>query len=428
MITGGAVQADEAVENSFKAGVIDFITKPIRAIEFLARVQSGLIIKRNHDLLMDEIKKCERVETALLKSRQRFKTVADFTYDWESWIAPDKRYIYVSPSCQRISGYAPDDFINNPDLLMELIHPDDKAIMIKHCQTIDKSDEIDSIEFRIITKNGDEKWIGHVCQRVYDNDGQFIGVRSSNCDITESKKMQEEVIKVRKLESLGTMAGGIAHDFNNLLFMVMGNISLAQEDLDSESITFENLKEAEEACIKAKLLTSSLITFSKGGAPIKKIGSIDDLLKDAVISALQDSNIEPVFFITDAIRQVNVDEDQIRHVFNNLTINAKEAMGVSGQLKVSYDIVIAEEDYLTLEKGEYIKITFEDQGCGILKENLDQIFDPYFSTKIIGTEKGQGLGLAVSYSIIEKHNGLITVESEPDMGSTFCVYLQTVST
>ena len=254
-------------------------------------------------------------------------------------------------------------------------------------------------------------------------DGRLVRMEIS-FDITDQKKLQEEVLRSRKLESIGTLAGGIAHDFNNLLYVVMGNISLAKDDLKPEIGTSESLKVAEQACIKAKKLSARLITFSKGGDPVKETMSIDNLLKDAVISALKGFNIKSNISIADGIIQVNIDEDQIKQVVHNIAVNAREAMDDNGRLKVSCEnIDIAEKGYLTLSQGKYIKISFKDQGGGISKENLNKIFDPYFSTKDMGADKGQGLGLTISYSIIEKHGGLITVESELETGSTVSVYL-----
>jgi len=375
----------------------------------------------------EDITKRKQVEKELLESEQNLRIVADFTCDWEYWIAPDDLYIYTSPSCERITGYYPDDFIKNPGLMLEIIHPDDRVMFTNHRHAVDKSNNILLINFRVVTKNGDERWIEHVCQAVYAKDGRYLGQRGSNRDITDQKKLQEEILKARKLESLGALAGGLAHDFNNLLYMAMGNISLAQDDLKYETGTSESLKAAEEACIKAKELTARLITFSKGGDPVKKKIPIGDLLKNTIISALKGFNIKSNISIPDAIRQVNIDDIQIKQVIRNIVVNAKEAMDDNGQLKVSCEnIDIPQEGLLTLNQGKYIKISFEDQGCGISKENMEKIFDPYFSTKDMGVDKGQGLGLTISYSIVQKHGGLITVESEQDIGSTFLVYLPAI--
>ena len=240
----------------------------------------------------------------------------------------------------------------------------------------------------------------------------------------QNKQMEARLRLLEKMESIGTLAGGIAHDFNNLLYVILGNLGLAENTLQDGNMVTENFKAMEKACIKAKELTARLITFSKGGDPVKKMISINDLLKDMVISVLSGSNITPKISIADDIRQVNIDEGQIKQVVQNIVVNAKEAMDDDGQLTVSCkNVDIAEESNLPLSQGEYIKISFEDHGCGISKENLEKIYDPYFSTKDMGTDKGQGLGLTICYSIIQKHGGLIHVESEPGTGSTFSIYL-----
>jgi len=272
-----------------------------------------------------------------------------------------------------------------------------------------------------------KKWYQLRDQAIPWIDGRLVRMEMA-LDITDRKNMETQLQQAQKMESIGILAGGIAHDFNNLLFAVMGNISLAQDDLKPESEASESLRAAEDACVKAKELTARLITFSKGGDPIKKINSIDELLKETVASALQGSNIKPEISIANDIRQANIDEDQIKQVVRNIVVNAKEAMDGNGPLKVSCEnIEISEKNSLTLNPGKYIKIFFEDQGYGISKENMGKIFDPYFSTKDMGADKGQGLGLTISYSIIEKHGGLITVESELRKGSTVSVYLPAAS-
>lgn len=306
--------------------------------------------------------------------------------------------------------------------------PFSRSIIEKAVQRAIEHGEPFDLELEIITAKDNLRSV-HVIGNADKENRRIYGFIQ---DITERKRAEEEresfqkeLLKAQKMESIGTLAGGIAHDFNNLLYVVMGNISLAQDDLNLDSGTSESLKEAEQACIKAKELSARLITFSKGGNPVKKMMPINGLLKDMVVSVLSGSNITPKISIADTVRNANIDESQIKQVVRNIVVNAKEAMNDNGQLTVSCENVdIVEKDYHTLSQGEYIKISFKDKGCGILKENLEKIFDPYFSTKDIGDDKGQGLGLTVSYSIIQKHGGLITVESELGAGSTFSVYLQ----
>ncbi|MBW2654701.1 MAG: hypothetical protein JRC91_07135 [Deltaproteobacteria bacterium] len=174
-------------------------------------------------------------------------------------------------------------------------------------------------------------------------------------------------------------------------------------------------------------MTGRLITFSKGGDPIKRMTSIDDLLKETVTSSLQGSNIKSTVSIPDDIKPVTIDEGQIKQVVRHIVVNAREAMDDNGPLKVSCEnIEISKKDSLALNFGNYIKISFEDQGCGISKENLSKIFDPYFSTKDMGADKGQGLGLTISHSIIKRHGGVLTVASELGTGTTLSVYLPVI--
>ena len=361
---------------------------------------------------------------ALLKSEERFRTVADFTHDWEYWITPEGSHTYVSPSCERITGYSPDEFLNDPGLLEKIVHPDDQSTFVTHLRKTAQREGAFDLDFRIITRDGKERWINHVCQPVYGSDAGYLGQRASNRDISKQKLMQEELLKAKKLEPVGALAGGIAHDFNNLMSVVVGNISLARTEMRPGSKGFKNLVEAEKASIQTTALTSRLITFSKGGRPVKEQVSIGDLVKNSVGSSLKGSDISCIFSVPEDFLPVEVDEEQMKQVIHNITTNAQEAMAEQGTINVSCENVnIGEKDTLNLKDGKYVKISIEDQGPGIPEEELMNIFDPYFSTKDMGTQKGMGLGLAVSDSIVKKHDGLITVESKLGTGTTFSIYL-----
>jgi signal transduction histidine kinase/CheY-like chemotaxis protein len=243
-------------------------------------------------------------------------------------------------------------------------------------------------------------------------------------ETNERKKMEQELIKSQKLESLGVLAGGIAHDFNNLLTAILGNIDIALTDLPAQSEIHDHLKNAETASFRARDLTRQLLTFSRGGAPIKKTVLITDTIKSSASFALSGSNITCEFIISDLLWPVEADDGQISQVIHNLVLNAREAMPGGGVIKIrAENVTSARMANLPLEQDRYIRITVEDMGTGIAEENLPMIFDPYFTTKKVGTQKGMGLGLAICYSIVKNHNGFITADSAVGKGTSFHVFL-----
>ena len=255
---------------------------------------------------------------------------------------------------------------------------------------------------------------------LYDGRGKLIGAVHAARDITEQKKVDKELQKAEKLESLGLLAGGIAHDFNNILTSILVNISLSRIYVKNDDKPLARLNEAEKAISRAKDLTRQLLTFSSGGAPIRSQASIDYLLRDTAEFTLSGSNVKCEFDIPDNLRDVEIDKGQISQVIQNLVMNAVQAMPGGGTIRIGAENISLNEDHgLPLKDGKHIKIRVEDQGVGIPREFLNKVFDPFFSTK----QKGSGLGLSTSYSIIKNHNGLLTLESELGSGTTFYVYL-----
>jgi signal transduction histidine kinase len=231
-------------------------------------------------------------------------------------------------------------------------------------------------------------------------------------DITAHKRAEEEQLKVQRLESLGLLAGGIAHDFNNMLTAILGNLSLLRAGDDQPEVT-----EIKKAVARARGLTEQLLTFSRGGTPVKKLADLTKLLPETVSFALAGSNVQADFRIAPDLLRVELDEGQFVQVINNLVINARQAMPQGGRLEV---LAANEEEH----GGQpFVRIVFRDHGVGIPQANLARIFDPYFSTK----KDGKGLGLAVVYSIIRAHDGRIEVESEPGRGAVFTLRLPATS-
>ena len=264
---------------------------------------------------------------------------------------------------------------------------------------------------------------------MFGQDGKYYGRVWYFRDMTEQRKMEEELIKSQKLESVGILAGGIAHDFNNLLATIMGYIDLSQDDADPADSIYEYLERAKKAGLQASELTKRLITFSKGGDPIQMEVSLAALIRSSVPSIPMSSGISIRLLLPDNLWPVYVDEMQMKQVLYHLVKNADEAMPNGGFITISAENrIVGEEETLPLKEGAYIQWRVADQGKGIPKENLSRIFDPYFTTRNRGSEKGMGLGLAICYSVIKRHNGLITVESDPGQGTVFTIYLPGIET
>jgi PAS domain S-box-containing protein len=273
---------------------------------------------------------------------------------------------------------------------------------------------------------GGGKWLRLTAAVIRDSQGNLVGAIETLEDITERKRAEEQLITVRKLESLGMFADGIAHDFNNLLSIMLRNIFTAKLSLADEQhgLWGEELEIAEKAALQAKELSYRLVTFAKGGEPIRKIGSISQLLMDSVVFSLSGSNVVCEFSLPGDLWLIEMDDVQIRQVIHNLAVNAREAMPEGGAITVDAEnVIVAAGCGLPLKEGNYVKWSVKDHGIGIPQENLQRILDPYFTTKLTATGRGKGLGLAICYSIVKRHEGFIDIKTEPGVGSTFSVYL-----
>ena len=290
--------------------------------------------------------------------------------------------------------------------------------VIKTGQAVDlKSDTL------LIARDGVKRVIAGNAAALKDEDGNITGMVLVFRDITERKIKEEELQKASKLESVGFLAGGIAHDFNNILAVIMGNINLAKMLTDPEEERFELLTAVETAVSRATSLTGKLLTFSRGGAPIRKTASIAALIRDWTEFALRGSRAKCNLTIQENLWPVEIDERQISQVISSLVMNADQVMPKGGMIEVRAENVSFGEEMLAhglvVPEGRYVAISIQDQGAGIPKEHLHKVFDPYFTTK----GAGSGLGLTASYSIVKKHEGYLAVESEMGVGTTFFIYL-----
>lgn len=272
----------------------------------------------------------------------------------------------------------------------------------------------------MIARDGSERLIGDSAAPVRDSHGNVLGVVVVFRDITARRALEREVAKVQKLEAIGCLAGGIAHDFNNLLMGILGNLTLAKMNLDGPSHVLESLEKAEQVCLRAKELSQKLITFSSGGEPKTQVTKMDHFLRESVGFALSGSHIKPLYDFPNDLWEVKIDIFQIGQVIHNLVMNAVEAKPRSSTVKISAENVkISADDIPPLKPSYYVKISIEDDGEGIEQENLQKVFDPFFSTK----QMGRGLGLSIAHSVIKKHGGYIKIDSKAGIGTIVEIYL-----
>jgi len=369
-------------------------------------------------LSAEDITERKRAEEALRESEERYRVLFEQTLDGVVIIDENMKALLANKAAMDMFGIDSEEELLEVSL-PDFIHPENRERALRIIsEDMFKNDLRQVNEFRCMKKTGEEIWVGAVGALI-EYQGKMVGLVSFR-DTTERRQMEEERQKMEKLESVGTLAGGIAHDFNNILTGIMGNISLAKRYVEPGSKAADRLLEAEKASLRAKDLTQQLLTFARGGAPVKKTASIAELIEESASFALRGSNARCQFSLPDDLLPVEVDEGQLNQVITNLTINADEAMPKGGIINIGAEnTAIRRKGALPLPTGKYVEITIADHGVGVPQEHLGRIFDPYFTTK----KKGSGLGLATAYSIIKSHDGYITVDSELTVGTTFHIYL-----
>jgi len=396
---------DNENENIAKDGTRVWVRWANRAMRDHQGALTGILSVGN------DITDRKKAEEALQLTRFTVDHVADAVY----WMDAKSRIIDVNETACSMLGYTREELLN---LTVLDIDPDFTAGRWAEAWETVKGKGKMTLETRHRTKDGRILPV-----EVMANYLSFGG-REFDCafarDITRRKRAEEELLKTQKLESLGILAGGIAHDFNNLLTVILGNISLARMRMKTGDPLAKLLGEAEKASFHAKDLTQQLLTFARGGAPVKKAVSVEGVIRDSAAFALRGSNIRSEFSFAENLWAVEIDEGQMVQVFNNILINACQAMPGGGSIRIDAENAAIEPGDGTFPGGgRYVKISIEDQGTGMTEEHLRKIFDPYFTTK----QQGSGLGLAITHSIIKNHDGRITVRSALGRGTTFVIYL-----
>ena len=330
----------------------------------------------------------------------------------------DGRIVTINPVAEELTGWTePEAADRRLGEVVRLIGRRNRR-PLDGDQLIDHPDLL-AAQMVLISREKMERIVEVSVAPIRDRQDQKLGTVLVFRDVTEKSRAEEERHKAEKLESLGLAAGGIAHDFNNLLTAIIGNLSLAMGGANSE--VKQRIDASKKASLRAQDLAQQLLTFAKGGAPIKKTASMRQLVLDTIGFSLSGTNIRSEFAIPDDLWPVDIDAGQISQVITNLAVNAVQAMAGGGTVHVTGDnLLVGKEDAPpTLKPGRYVRIGVRDEGPGIPEEIQKKIFDPYFTTK----PKGSGLGLATSYSIVKNHDGLIALESPPGEGARFVIYL-----
>ncbi len=410
MITG---EGNELVAvEALKLGAADYIVKDtdMKYLDLLPSVIDQVLFRQQ--MLRDR----QKMLGAIRASEERYRLLFDsnpipsMVYDLQTL-----RFMAVNEAAVAHYGYTHEEFLSLN--VSDLYTTEEMPALLNTLKLLDQG----------------EKQRGVWKHRVKDGTLIDVEITSHNLilsdvrahlilanDITEQKMMKENMLRSQKLESLGVLAGGLAHDFNNLLTAILGNISLAKLNSPPGENVCRYLEFAEQATSRAQSLTQQLLTFARGGSPVKKLLSAKELIVDSAGFAIRGSKSRCEFKIVPDLLAIEADEGQLGQVINNLVMNADQAMPEGGTVTVSGEnVTLTAKNPLLLEPGGYIRIQVADQGIGIPKDNLKKIFDPYFTTK----DKGIGLGLATCYSIMKHHNGHITVESTPGAGAIFSLYL-----
>lgn len=365
--------------------------------------------------LREELGARKKAEKALQESEEKYRKLVEESHD-AIYIYHDDRFLFTNEQMSRLTGYTREELSQIRG--SELIHPEERETVMEIADNREREGNGPRVyQARLVRKNGGIRLCEFAVSTITYH-GRYA-VLGAIRDVTRQTRMERELSRREKLESVGTLAGGIAHDFNNFLTGMMGSVSLARMKNDRPEVE-RLLADVEESARQARGLTQQLLTFSKGGEPVRELCDVGKIVKDSAVMALMGSPNTLDLDIDQGLWPAEVDHGQICQAVSNMVINAEQAMPGGGTVRVSAaNVELGEAEGLPLDDGSYVRIDIEDDGPGIPDEHIGSIFDPFYSTK----EDGSGLGLSTAYSVVRSHSGHITVRSEVGMGTAFSIYL-----
>ena len=377
--------------------------------------------------LEEEMNQRQQIESRLEEEKEllslTLRSIADAVISTDT----SGKIVLMNRSAEELTGFDRKEAIGRP--LCDVLKLQDEE-QVKPCENfirhILESEPGATFESsaQLLARDGGKINITESGAPIRNKKGVPIGVILVFRDVTGQKRLEEEMLKVEKLESIGMLAGGIAHDFNNILTAIMGNINLAAAITGPDHEIRDMMMTSENAVLRARDLTRQLLTFARGDKPVKQLTTLPELIEKSVKLTVSSSKIEYDANFAPGLWPVEIDRGQLNQVMQSMLQNACEAMENKGTLSISAENVPREESVaLSLPPADYVKIMIKDSGHGIEEKDLPKIFDPYFSTKERGSDKGSGLGLAMAHSIIMQHEGIIRAESTPGSGAVFTIYL-----
>jgi signal transduction histidine kinase/sensor domain CHASE-containing protein/CheY-like chemotaxis protein len=418
---------------------IDKLNDGVRRIDHNGGGGEKIEVKSNDDLgslaasinrMVDGLEASKR---DLLQSERRYKAVVEDQTELVFRSTPQGTVTFANTAFLRHYGMKNDRPGSDPEMVSNGSDPtayplgeflpvpsNEKALVQRRIQELNKEDPVFEHEHELRTSSLESRWFQWTIRGVFSEDDKLVEIQWVGRDVTDRIRLLERLNKIDKIDSLGVFAGGIAHDFNNYLTSIMGTLTLMRKTMVKSDPRYNRLEEAEHSVMKATELTKQLLTFSKGGEPLRKTISVSNLLQETAQFGLRGSEITLSLAFAKNLSCVEADEGQMFQVLSNLIINAKQAMPKGGNIQIeAKDLELEESCDIPLPVGRYVTITIKDNGMGIPQNILVKIFDPFFTTK----RDGNGLGLTIVHSIVSKHDGFIDVASNVGVGTTFTIYL-----
>jgi two-component system cell cycle sensor histidine kinase/response regulator CckA len=366
----------------------------------------------------------------LQESEERYKrlleSITDYVYTVEIAEGRPVRTLH-GPGCKAVTGYTPEEFAADPYLWFRMVYDEDKEAVTKQAERILSGERVPPLEHRIFYKDGYIRWVKNSTVPRYDDRGHIIAYDGLISDITERKKLEEQLLHAQKMEAIGQLAGGIAHDFNNILTAIIGFGNLLKMELGKDDPLRTYVKQILTSAERAANLTRALLAFSRKQIINLRPTNLNEIINvlKKLLSRLIGEDIELSTFLADEDLTVMADSIQIEQVLMNLATNSRDAMPDGGSLIIRTGRIEFDYEFIKAHgfgrPGSYAFISIEDTGEGIDEKMKERIFEPFFTTKEVG--KGTGLGLSMVYGIIKQHEGYVIVYSEHGKGTTFKIYL-----